>query len=286
MTAEQALDHTWFSNQCHKKEFQELYQRTIRGWQPRPPSKHLFHFLAKGARAYAHSHGILERRPRNSSDPRAGTAVEAHCRPAPRAMNGLLYPRGTKRARTCSAPKATASVSQIPGLGDNQKSLFFGRIQDNPTLQLPAEIPKLLRRSASFQTPNTSEIRSRETPRSPLRPVYSNAPPVAQDGNPKSGAQGKPIDRQHSVELRRKSTLYSGLPRTSLRRRTQSTDNRLSSPDTPMKQRTRSIYDLDENEEQVPRSSSERVQATQWNTRDDLNTPHHLSARSLDDMAD
>ena len=35
MTAEQALNHEWFSNDLHKTNFEELYERTVKHWHPR-----------------------------------------------------------------------------------------------------------------------------------------------------------------------------------------------------------------------------------------------------------
>ena len=35
MTAEQALDHEWFSNELHKTSFEDLYERTVKHWHPR-----------------------------------------------------------------------------------------------------------------------------------------------------------------------------------------------------------------------------------------------------------
>lgn len=35
MTAQQALDHDWFSNDFHRANFEDLYERTIKNWRPR-----------------------------------------------------------------------------------------------------------------------------------------------------------------------------------------------------------------------------------------------------------
>jgi serine/threonine protein kinase len=288
MTAEQALDHEWFSNECHKKDFQELYQRTIKGWQPRPPSKHLFHFLANsGAQAYAHSHGILERRRRNSSAPRPADIVEAHCQPPPRAMDKLLYPWATKRARSFSASKIGINTPQVSELGNDQRSLLFGKIQGKTTSRCAAGSPKLLSgRSASSSPPNTFAIRSREPSVSILQPLDGNARPVAQEWVSRLSVMEKSGDYATNLELRRKSSFYPGPSRTSLRRRTQSTYRMLPLPEKSTPRRTGSLYDLDENDSPTSRTSSQHVQAARWDRRVDLNTPHHLSAGKHDDMAD
>ncbi|KAI1612223.1 kinase-like domain-containing protein [Exophiala viscosa] len=36
-TAAEALNHPWFSNEMHRNDFEDLYQRTIKHWVPRPP---------------------------------------------------------------------------------------------------------------------------------------------------------------------------------------------------------------------------------------------------------
>ncbi|KAK5942019.1 hypothetical protein PMZ80_005971 [Knufia obscura] len=38
LTAKQALEHPWFTNQMHRTNFEELYQRTIKNWRPRIPN--------------------------------------------------------------------------------------------------------------------------------------------------------------------------------------------------------------------------------------------------------
>jgi pheromone a factor receptor len=41
MSVKEALDHPWFSNECHAAEFEALYERSIRDWVPRQPLSNL-----------------------------------------------------------------------------------------------------------------------------------------------------------------------------------------------------------------------------------------------------
>ncbi|RMD43127.1 hypothetical protein DV735_g2056, partial [Chaetothyriales sp. CBS 134920] len=44
MTAEEALEHEWFSNEIHRTNFQELYQRTIKHWKRRSRPTNILEF--------------------------------------------------------------------------------------------------------------------------------------------------------------------------------------------------------------------------------------------------
>jgi hypothetical protein len=45
LTAGLALQHQWFSNELHKTDFEELYKRTVRHWQPKVHKKPIIEFL-------------------------------------------------------------------------------------------------------------------------------------------------------------------------------------------------------------------------------------------------
>ncbi|EFE36445.1 serine/threonine protein kinase, putative [Trichophyton benhamiae CBS 112371] len=45
MTAEQALDHDWFTNSAHSQAFNELYVRAIQGWEPRDEKEQVLYDL-------------------------------------------------------------------------------------------------------------------------------------------------------------------------------------------------------------------------------------------------
>ncbi|EZF32042.1 CAMK protein kinase [Trichophyton interdigitale] len=45
MTAEQALNHDWFTNSAHSQAFNELYMRAIQGWEPRDEKEKVLYDL-------------------------------------------------------------------------------------------------------------------------------------------------------------------------------------------------------------------------------------------------
>lgn len=47
-SAEEALKHPWFSNEFHRADFEDLYQRTIKHWHPRTPKLPLIDFKEGG----------------------------------------------------------------------------------------------------------------------------------------------------------------------------------------------------------------------------------------------
>ncbi|KIW20500.1 hypothetical protein PV08_01075 [Exophiala spinifera] len=47
-SAEEALKHSWFSNELHRTDFEELYQRTIKHWNPRVPKSPSIDFKGGG----------------------------------------------------------------------------------------------------------------------------------------------------------------------------------------------------------------------------------------------
>jgi len=44
LTAEEALQDPWFSNKFHRTDFEELYKKTVRNWQPRVQKKSIIEF--------------------------------------------------------------------------------------------------------------------------------------------------------------------------------------------------------------------------------------------------
>jgi serine/threonine protein kinase len=80
MTAAEALEHDWFSNDFHKTNFEELYKRAIKHWRPRPSRCDVFEFSdASSARRLARTHGII--RDKSPTGPRPSPLVDSHYRP-------------------------------------------------------------------------------------------------------------------------------------------------------------------------------------------------------------
>jgi hypothetical protein len=91
MTATQALRHEWFANDAHKTNFEDLYRRTIRHWRCRAPRRDVLEF-----RDAAMVQNIVLSRSSGFSPSRrirGDDAVEAHCRPVPKKVYSILYPR-------------------------------------------------------------------------------------------------------------------------------------------------------------------------------------------------
>jgi serine/threonine protein kinase len=71
LTAGGALQHQWFNNELHKTDFEELYKRTIRHWQPKVHKKPIIEFLnAREVKNLECSKEVLasERKPRGRGD--------------------------------------------------------------------------------------------------------------------------------------------------------------------------------------------------------------------------
>lgn len=100
MTAKEALNHTWFSNQIHKTDFEELYQRTIKSWRPKSPKAPIVEFMDHGSIKYLScAQGYLEsvstKVPRKSGL----TPVDEPYKPFPRAMHLALWPKRDVKER-------------------------------------------------------------------------------------------------------------------------------------------------------------------------------------------
>ncbi|KIW27369.1 hypothetical protein, variant [Cladophialophora immunda] len=92
MTAEEALVHSWFSNEAHKNDFEDLYQRTIRHWHPRTPKSQVVEFRDSGAiRNLLCSLGLRDNARRSNSRP--PSPIEPPYKPFPRNMHLEIWPR-------------------------------------------------------------------------------------------------------------------------------------------------------------------------------------------------
>lgn len=66
LTANEALEDPWFNNHIHKTDFEELYKRTIRHWQPRVQKKPIVEFMdAQEVKQLQCSQGLLAVERRN-----------------------------------------------------------------------------------------------------------------------------------------------------------------------------------------------------------------------------
>ncbi|KAJ9603739.1 hypothetical protein H2200_011925 [Cladophialophora chaetospira] len=91
LSADEALQHSWFYNEVHKDDFQDLYQRTIKHWRPRIPKSNIIEFQDSGSiRDLECSKAFL--RPPGRSKGRFQPPVEPPYKPFPRQMHQKLWP--------------------------------------------------------------------------------------------------------------------------------------------------------------------------------------------------
>ncbi|OAL22538.1 hypothetical protein AYO22_07096 [Fonsecaea multimorphosa] len=115
MTAEEALAHSWFTNESHKNDFEDLYQRTIRHWQPRTPKSQVVEWRDSGSmRNLLCSLGVLEAKRSNS---RTYSPIEPPYKPFPRNMHLGIWPRRDPNRRL-SEEVLTAAAKWSPRSGD------------------------------------------------------------------------------------------------------------------------------------------------------------------------
>ena len=102
MTAEEALVHPWFSNQIHKTDFEELYQRTIKHWHPRLTKVPIVEFQDSGSIRYLSCTQDYLDNNQNKAPParnRGVSPVDAPYKPFPRTMHLSLWPKHNPKDR-------------------------------------------------------------------------------------------------------------------------------------------------------------------------------------------
>lgn len=97
-TAAEALKHLWFSNEVHRNDFEDLYQRTIRHWHPRPRKPPIVEF-------HDPAYKYLSQRSQDSSDlgrrfrQRDQDPVDPPYKPFPRNMHLHIWPKRDAKRR-------------------------------------------------------------------------------------------------------------------------------------------------------------------------------------------
>ena len=108
MTAKQALHHEWFSNEVHKTNFEELYQRTIKHWRPRPQRHDLVEFRdASFVQSLMFPRRMISEP--DTRDRRVRTPIEPHCKPVPKGMFSKIWPKKGK-ANSFASPEVQAAI--------------------------------------------------------------------------------------------------------------------------------------------------------------------------------
>ncbi|KAK5052160.1 hypothetical protein LTR84_002964 [Exophiala bonariae] len=94
MTADEGLNHCWFSNEAHKADFEDLYQRTIKTWRSKPPKDPVVEFLDSGLiQQLPCSQNYLEKVNKKFLRRSGHTPIEEPFKPFPRTMHTALSPR-------------------------------------------------------------------------------------------------------------------------------------------------------------------------------------------------
>jgi len=107
MTAQQALDDPWFSNEMHKTNFEDLYKRTIRHWHPRNSKVPVIQFPDSSSVKYLPCSGTVVDPNKGNNRARSPTPVEPPYKPFPRNMHISLWPtRSTGRRISEEVKKA------------------------------------------------------------------------------------------------------------------------------------------------------------------------------------
>lgn len=93
LTAEEALLHPWFSNQTYKNDFEDLYHRTIKDWQPRTTKSSIVDFQDSGTIKYLPCSRAFRDSTRTFHSSKALSPVEPPYKPFPRNMHLSLWPK-------------------------------------------------------------------------------------------------------------------------------------------------------------------------------------------------
>ncbi|OAP61217.1 hypothetical protein AYL99_03418 [Fonsecaea erecta] len=109
LTAEEALAHSWFSNGAYKNDFEDLYQRTIRHWQPRTLKSRVVWFQDGGSmKNLLCSLGVRD--PTGRSHSRSYSPVEPPYKPFPKNMHYRIWPKGNPNKRL--SPEVLSAIEK------------------------------------------------------------------------------------------------------------------------------------------------------------------------------
>lgn len=119
MTAEDALNHDWFSNDLHKTNFEDLYDRTIKNWRPRLARNDMLQFHnANEVRYFAQPDESLTSRKRRRP---LSMVVESTMQPAPRGFLLNFWPKKSRYSPLANndVQKAILEYWSLPSDEDN-----------------------------------------------------------------------------------------------------------------------------------------------------------------------
>lgn len=288
MTAAQALEHEWFSNDFHKTNFEEVYQRAIKHWRSRLSRADIFEFSnASSARRIARAQGILPEKERYSG-PKLGRVVESHHQPFPRQLHSsFLWPK-RKPTPSYVAPETKAAMdnwpsankededqgeeddeySSTPGLSNafsRRRRCFSQRSQAGSQAFSPSKVT--VAPSSRFRKP-LPPLRSASLPNTPQRKSSSLSASITVPLR-LANANAKVIPKQQQE---------NGSPTPYKLKRRSETRTSYGPEGKSQKRRRLSVYDFEEAGESVNMRSNERSKSDEQENEQDLDIPHHSSA--------
>ena len=168
-TAEEALQHLWFVNAVHKNDFEDLYQRTTKHWQPRIPKSKVVEFQDNGSiRGLDCSHAFLG--PVRRTGPQNNVPVEPHCKPFPKQMHQALWP--PRSPTKCLTSEALSAMERSSPSSAFRLRLRVESLSPSPRLRAvqPPDDPNTGRFGAARATSEPPFTRLPLQARGPARP--------------------------------------------------------------------------------------------------------------------
>ena len=171
LTAPEALHHEWFSNEAHKTNFEDLYQRAIRHWRPSPPRRDIVEFHdASLVRSFMYPRRVGFEYVRGGS---SDVPVDAHYQPAPKNLWSTFWPKRNKsrllpeklRGATGRWPSQTRDKDTLEGDEDDgrededQATLHKARRRDSLRLnQTGSRSPAGRHQRSSSEPPRLTSL--------------------------------------------------------------------------------------------------------------------------------
>jgi serine/threonine protein kinase len=283
MTANQALDHEWFSNDLHKTNFEELYHRAIKHWRPRATRSDTFEFFdASSARRLARAQGVIPEKNRTSG-PKLSQTVESHYQPFPRGIHSsLLWPK-RKPGPSYIAPETKAAMEKWPSSArsdgeDEESALATIRRKTTPQRRKTFSMGSPIRREAPSPNKRTS------TPfrfRKPLRSARSASLPVtpARALGISGIATVMPLQGANAnSNLQPVTPIPSSLKNPSRLRRRSVANGPDTIADKRQKKRPSSVFDFEDAENIADLPLRKRSRSSDDRSLEDLDLSHHASA--------
>ncbi|KAL2426449.1 Serine/threonine-protein kinase Chk2 [Exophiala dermatitidis] len=175
LTAVDALQHPWFSNEAHKNDFEDLYQRAIKHWRPRPPKSPVIDYQNGYIRCLAESWGFEVGKFRGGEQ----KPVEPHYIPYPTNVHQALSPMESPENRLSLevllavkkwSPESACKLSSSSNLTKEQRQFFVAADEDEaegtrdsrsqrlPQKDTPPSVVVLTEKNASLSSGRKTQV--------------------------------------------------------------------------------------------------------------------------------